>query len=293
MPQIEIKQTWVDTYEANIRFALQQNDSKLSDKVTFGTVEGEKKRFTFIGTAAMTERTTKYGKTEFQDISFYNRWIGRRVFDTAFIIDPFEDVEKALTDPTSAIVQSCIKAAKRQKDLVILEAFGGTAWTGTNADQAVPFPEKQILDVQLGGASANAPLCMAKLHELKALRDESEIGDDTWYLAVSPRQMQKLLEDEKASSADYNSFQALVNGTISHYMGFEFVILNNLPIENNVRTCWCWAKSAMQLGVCRDIYVEGPVKDATRNFAPVGQVTMALDAVRLYDEGVFQVPCAE
>ena len=98
MPQIDIEQAWIDTYEANIRFALQQNDSKLSDKVTFGTVEGEKKRFTFIGTAAMTERTTKYGKTEFQDISFYNRWIGRRVFDTAFIIDPFEDVEKALTD---------------------------------------------------------------------------------------------------------------------------------------------------------------------------------------------------
>lgn len=291
--QININQAWIDTYESNLRFAVQQNESMLSDKVMFGTVEGEKKRFTFIGKAAMEERVEMLGKTVIQDMEFWNRWIGRRIFDFGFMIDRFDDVERSLTDPTSAIVQAGVKAAKRQKDLVILQALGGIAYTGKEATTPVAFPSKQIIDVQLGGGGSNAPMNMAKLRELKARRDESEIADDVWYIAVSPRQIQSLLADPTVTSSDYNSLRALESGTIKGYMGFEFVNINMLPIANSVRSCWCWAKSAMQLGISKEIFVNGPTPDSNRHFNLVGEVTLALDAVRLFDDGVFQVPCAE
>lgn len=298
MPTQNIEQVWVDTFEGNLRHALQQKDSILSDKVEFGTVEGEKKRFDFIGLAEMVERKEKYGDTKWQDISFWNRWIGRRVFDYPYILDKFDDIKKSLTDPTSKVVQAGVMAARRRKDRVIIEAFDATAYTGDNGETAVPFDATNYeIGVQFGsaaGSPANQPFNFAKLQELKACFDESELDpDDPRFLTVSPRQIQRLLEDKRLSSADYNTVKALQAGTIKDYMSFTFVSHNKLPIANNVRFCYAWAKSCMQLGVTVDLEIEGPDKIPTKNYNLGGMVTMAMDAVRLYDAGVFRIACAE
>lgn len=88
----------------------------------------------------MVERQGKNTDTKWQDLEFYNRWISRRVFDYALLIDEFDDIKSALTDPTSSAIQGALMAANRRKDRVIVEAFGATAYTGENADIAVPVP---------------------------------------------------------------------------------------------------------------------------------------------------------
>lgn len=295
MPTINIEQAHIDTFEMNLRHALQQRDSKFASRVEFGSVEGAKKRFTWLGAVDMVERKEKYGNTKWQDADFYARWISRRIFDYPFILDRFDDIVAALTDPTSDLIKAATMAARRRKDQVIVEAFGASAWTGEHGTVEVPFDTtNNVIDVQLGGNSSNAPLNLAKLRELKARFDEAEVDDaDPRYIAVSPRQMQKLLEDDKVTSADYNTIRALVSGSISNFMGFEFVSYNKLPIASNVRTCWAWAKSAVMLGVSVELEVHGPDPIPEKNYNPGGEVTMAMDATRLYDGAVFQVPCAE
>lgn len=294
MPTVNIEQAWIDTYEMNLRHALQQRDSLFSSRVDFGTVEGAKKRFTWIGAVDMVERKEKLGNTKWQDVDFYSRWIGRRIFDYPYILDKFEDIMKALTDPTSDLLKAAAMAARRQKDKVIVEAFGATAWGGEQANVPHEFPSANIIDVQLGGSDSNAPLNLAKLRELKARFAEAEVDPlDPLFIAVSPRQLLKLLEDDHVTSADFNSVKALVNGSIDEFMGFHFVVYNKLPIASNVRTCWAWAKSAVKLGVSVEIEMNGPVPIPQKNFNPGGEVTMAMDAVRLFDEGVYQLPCAE
>ena len=61
---------------------------------------------------------------------------------------------------------------------------------------------------------------------------------------------------------------------------------------------WSWVITSgvfgLLVGLAADkLKLNGPVPIPTKNFNPGGEVTMALDATRLYDEAVFQVPCAE
>lgn len=291
-----IDPAWIDTYEGNFRHLYQQKQSVLSPYIQRGTMEGKKKRFTYIGKADMVERQGKNTDTKWQDLEFYNRWISRRVFDYALLIDEFDDIKSALTDPTSSAIQGALMAANRRKDRVIVEAFGATAYTGENAEVAVPFPSGNILDVQLGSASTkeNQPLNLAKLKELAARMDEGDVPEtDRRILVCTQRQLNSLLDDEHVSSADYNSVKALVNGTIDSFYGFKFVKYNGLPLENDVRTCWAFSSSSMQLAVSLDTRIKGPVEIPQKHFQPGFEVTMALDAVRLYDAGVYQVPCKE
>ena len=297
MPTVNIEQAWIDTFEMNLRHALQQRDSKFSSRVDFGTVEDAKKRFTWIGAVEMRERKVKLGNTEWQDVDFYSRWVGRRVFDYPYILDKFEDIMKALTDPTSDLLKAATMAARRQKDKVIVEAFGATAWGGEQATVAHEFSAANIIDVQTGhpsGSASNQPLNLEKLLELRARFDEAELDEtDPIYIAISPRQKKQLLNTTEVKSADYNTVKALADGKINSFLGFEFVNYNKLPWASNVRTCWAWAKSAVKLGVSVELEMNGPVPIAEKNFNPGGEVTMAMDAVRLYDEAVFQIPCAE
>lgn len=291
-----IDPAWVDTYEGNFRHLYQQKQSVLSPYIQRGTMEGKKKRFTYIGKADMVERQGKNTDTKWQDLEFYNRWISRRVFDYALLIDEFDDIKSALTDPTSSAIQGALMAANRRKDRVIVEAFGATAYTGENAEVAVPFPSGNILDVQLGSASTkeNQPLNLAKLKELAACMEDGDVPEtDTKFLLCNQRQINALLDDDHVSSADYNSVKALVNGSIDTFYGFKFVKYNGLPLENDVRTCWAFSSSSMQLAVSLDTRIKGPVEIPQKHFQLGFEVTMAMDAVRLYDAGVYQVPCKE
>lgn len=291
-----IDPAWIDTYEGNFRHLYQQKQSVLSPYIQRGTMEGKKKRFTYIGKADMVERQGKNTDTKWQDLEFFNRWISRRVFDYALLIDEFDDVKSALTDPTSSAIQGALMAANRRKDRVIVEAFGATAYTGENADVAVPFPSENIINVQLGSGSAaeNQPLNLAKLKELAARMDEGDVPEgDRRILVCTQRQLNALLDDDHVSSADFNSIKALVNGAIDSFYGFKFVKYNGLPLENDVRTCWAFSSSSMQLAVSLDTRIKGPVEIPQKHFQPGFEVTMALDAVRLYDAGVYQVPCKE
>ena len=291
-----IDQAWIDTYEANLRHELQQQDSKLANAVMNGVFAGEKRRFTFTGKSKMHEVITRLEKTKWQDVEFYSRWIFQRTFTDAWILDRNEDIKKMLTDPQSDRLMSAVYAARRQKDQVIIEAFDKAAKTGKNAETSVNFDaSKQELGVMFGGNS-NSGLTMKKLHEIRARMDEVEVNpNDTQYFVVSPRVLQKFLETERevTGSTDYNTIKALYEGQISHFMGFEFIKSNMLPVNDGVRSCFAWCKSAMQLAVSTDIHLLGPVPHPEYNMNNAFEVEMACDAVRLYDECVFRVQCEE
>ncbi len=286
-------QAYVDIYEQNLRHALQQHQSILSPTVSVGTMTGKKKRFTYIGAAEMDERTDKNGNTKWASQDFYSRWVSRRIFDRAVLIDEYDDVESALTDPTGDLVQSAIMAANRRKDNVIVEAVTASAWTGENATEEVKFSENNIIDIRTGGSNENVSLNLAKLKELAARMDDGDVAPENRYFIASTRQIHALLNDDHVTSADYNTVKALVSGTIDTFMGFKFIVFNRLPIVEGIRSCFAWQKECMQLAISTDIKVKGPVPIPEKHFQNGLEVTLACDAVRLYDAGVFQIPCAE
>lgn len=291
-----IDQTWIETYEANLRHELQQEDSKFAATVMNGTFAGEKRRFTFTGKSQMHEVKSRLEKTVWQDVEYYARWAFQRTFTDAWMFDRNEDVKKMLTDPQSDRLKSAVFAARRQKDQVIIDAFDAVAKAGKNAEVNVAFDAStQEIGVQFG-SSSNTGLTMEKLHELRARMDEAEINpNDTQYITVSPRVLQNFLKTERevVGSSDYNAIKALYEGEISHFMGFEFIKSNMLPLNEGVRSCFAWTKSSMQLAISTDIHLLGPVPHPDYNMNNAFEVEMALDAVRLYDKCVFRMQCEE
>ncbi|MDD3885880.1 MAG: phage capsid protein [Victivallaceae bacterium] len=297
MPTVNIDQVDLDIFESNLRHSLQQSQSILLPTVTYGTVEGKRKRFNFIGHAEMIESKGKNADTQWQDIEFYNRWIGWRKFLFPYIIDRFEDVKKSITDPSGDIVRAALKAVNRRKDRVIIEAVKATAYTGENGETPVEFDAaNHEIDVQFGhpaGSAANQPLNLAKIKELAALMEDNDVPqDDEKFIVCTQRDINALVDDDHLTSRDFTDARALQDGKIDNFYGFKFVLYNKLPKANNVRNCFAWAKSCMQLGVNTEILIDPPVPIPQKENNLGGMVTMALDATRLYDGGVFSLPCS-
>jgi len=293
-----INQVWIDTYKDNLIHSLQQKDSRLVALVSNDTMRGEKTRFNYIGKAAMHEKTDKGADTVFDDLTFWNRWISRRRFLYDTLLDQDEDIENLATNPTSDIVKAAMMAAKRQKDIVIVNAFFGTAWTGKEAETAVEFPDAQKLNIQLGspsGAPANIGLTLAKILEAKYRFDAAEIDpDEPRYMGVTAYQVKELLNTTEIKNADYNSVKALAEGKIDTFAGFKFIQTEQFlhSDDKTIRYLPAWTQESVKFAVSTDIQVNITVESLKNNsYHP--HVEMACGAVRLFDEGVIMVPCAE
>jgi hypothetical protein len=65
---------------------------------------------------------------------------------------------------------------------------------------------------------------------------------------VSPQFMEKFLNITEVKSSDFNVTKTLVDGNLGHYMGFDFVVSNTLPLSSTTRSCIFGQKGVMGLG---------------------------------------------
>ena len=94
-------------------------------------------------------------------------------------------------------------------------------------------------------------LTYAKIKEaLTALRAaEAAEDDDELYLAVSPDAMSDALDETKLTSSDYMTMKSVIDGKVSHALGFEWKHSTRLPTDTgpnpDVTTCVAWNKMAV------------------------------------------------
>jgi len=293
---LPIQQWWINTYEQNIIHTLQQSQTLLSSCVSPATMQGAKRRFNYLGAATMHEVTGKNDDTVWDDATQWNRWISRRNYAHSDLIDKHADIENSFCDPTSDLVKAAVMAGNRQKDLVIIGALNAVAWSGENAETSVTFPSTQKLDIQLGspsGAPANVGLTLAKLKRAKFLLDRSQINPaEPRFMAITAMQLQDLLSTTEITNDQYANVKALVAGAVDTFLGFKFVQIELLPWASQIRSCFAWTKESVKFAISTDITTHSaPVP--TKNFNLGVQTELGAGAVRLFDKGVVEIPCAE
>ena len=100
--------------------------------------------------------------------------------------------------------------------------------------------------------------------------------------------MNDLLNLEQATSGDYNSVKALVRGEIDTWMGFKWIMSNQLPVSGTVTTCF-----AMQrYGLCAALSSSPLVRIDERNdlsYSWQVYYELNLGAVRLEEARVVKV----
>ncbi|WP_332772940.1 phage capsid protein [Phenylobacterium sp.] len=213
------------------------------------------------------------------------------------------DVARMLQDPANVVMQGIMATKNRGTDDAIIATLFAAAREGETGETTVAYntTNQQIAadsrtflhasEASVVAGSGDLPLTVGKLILAKNKLDKSELAGPRYFAAGSD-QLSNLLSSTAATSGDYNTIKALVNGETNSFMGFEFVRTERLPLAATIRSCAAWIKSAVQ-------YKERPIVNAKiaqradRSYRWQAYYEVERGGVRRYDAGVVKVLCKE
>ena len=292
----ELESVYAKQYGANVYHMAQQKGSVLRYRVKLVDMKGEARFFDRVKPTTAVRSTSRYADTPLVHTEFDRRAMHAQEYIWADMID-WQDDLNVFIDPTSdAVAMGGYALGRILDDIIIANAFTGPAYSGKDGLTQVAFPATQQIAVTVGGNGSNVGLNIEKLIQARSLFGKADIDlddpENTPCMAVTQSQLDDLLRTTQATSADYNSVKALVDGTIHRFMGFEFVRCGRLPVASTVRTCVAWVKSGVLLGVPQDISMSVSQRhDKSDNWQALAKLKAG--ACRVEDAKVVQVFCKE
>jgi hypothetical protein len=293
----QIPEHYTTQFDQNWRHLVQQKNSRLREYVTLDSISGKEKSYNQLSEAAMQLITSRSGETRISDQATAKRWIRPKAYDTAKLFDEFdEQLLGEVVLPTSPVVQSHAAAYARTADQVIIDALGGTAYTGETGvtPTALPAGQKVAVNYVESGNAANSGLTIAKLRAAKFILDASEVDEEEErIIVVSAKQLQDLLRTTEITSADFNSIKALVDGAVNTFMGFKFRKTQLLPLNSStdVRSAYVYVKSGLVLAE-RGLKTHMDVRTDLSHSLQIRSVA-SLGATRLEEKKVVEIACDE
>jgi hypothetical protein len=273
-------------------------------------IEGENESYDFLGTIELDEKTTRFEDIPIEDMTHNRRWITPKWYRKGIFVDKEDDIALH-TDPTSDYIQALAKGEIRKENTVITDAFfanvsgGKTPGTDTyvlsNTAYATGGIGRTIVhdaqnDFTAGGVSSG--LTIEKLVLAKrALQELENDPDDMFFIAVAPKQMSDLLLQAETQSIDTNIIRSLYAGVVNEYMGFRFVITNNIAIgssndvdsDTNIFGCPVWTKEGMLFAKH-----ESPIFNT--DWLPRKQIwqisaRVGMESIRMDEDKVLKIEC--
>lgn len=278
---------FVQQYQDTISLLAQQTDGRLRSRVMVDTNwTGEAKYYDQYGTDELEEIVGRLQDTPLQSADHERRKVTPRYFVSNTLEDPFEALQM-LADPKSTYMQAKQAAVNRKVDNLIAVALGGTAYSGKTGTTANTLNAAQKISLD------DAGLTLAKLIESKEILDGNEVDKEDRTLAHASDQMSDLLNVTTNVSADYNSVKALVQGEMDTWVGFMFVHSEQLETDSSDnRLCYAFQKKGLQLAIQKE--AEGRLTERPdKNYAWQVYMRIALGVVRLEEERVVEIGCAE
>ena len=123
------------------------------------------------------------------------------------------DAQDVNFDEKQELANTIAGALGRRTDQLVIDAMDAST------------PLTSTIPTSVGGAGTN--LNMAKIIKAQvSLRDQGVPNSDL-FAAINALGLGGLLNDEKATSSDYQAVKALVNGDVDTLAGFRFIILES------------------------------------------------------------------
>lgn len=290
-------------YHGNVERLLQQSGSRFLPYVRKENQDSENQYFDQVGSVEAAEIVNRHGDSPQSDNPHARRRLSLRFYDVGDYIDD-EDKARMLIDPTSTYVQNFVDALNRQRDAVIRDAFFGTANTGKDGSTPVSFPAANIIANDFGSAGTPKGLNVKKLIEARRLfiKFENNIAGNSGTvgsqeqpcLAITAQQLADLLNETQIQSRDYNAIQALVEGNVVRFMGFDFVMYQSLPGggAGADREIPVWVPSGLLHTVA--IEIKSRVAErADKRFNLYAYAKAGFGAARMQENKVLKILCRE
>ena len=278
---------FVKQYEGTIKLLNQQMDSRMQAGCMVDmNWTGEEKYYDQYGTDDMVEIVSRLSDTPIQETDHRRRKVTPRYFVSNTLEDPFEALAM-LADPKSTYMQAKRAAAGRKEDDIIIESMGGTSYSGKTGTTGNALTSANKVLVQAAG------MTKAKILEGKKILDKAEIPKSERFMAYGADQLSDLLNTTEVGSSDYNTVKTLVEGDVNTWLGFTHIHTERLETDDSDdRLCYMWQKMGMQLAI--QASPEGKLTERPdKNYAWQVYMKLALGSVRLEEDYVVQVACAE
>ena len=297
---VTIDQVTAQKFSSVLYLLSQQQGSKFATKVRNETVaSAELAYFDTLGEDDDTaQKTGRHQGTPITEADFARRrvvpipWTNKKALDK-------EDLDRMLPDPRSPVAMNQVRSLGRKKDDLLIAAALGTASIGKAGGSSVDFKdESRSINgdgtvTTLGtlatpdGAGAEADISLSKMLIMMRLFNEADVDPDIRkYWAVTPKDIEDMLDLLEIGSADYNTVKTLVQGKVDTFAGFDFFWCNRLTVDGTDGTTnrtIAWAQDGLILASIGDISTR--IEEAERlDFAWVLFSKMDLGAVRM--EGV-------
>ena len=187
-------------------------------------IRGASHRFTVIGRGIATPRITQTDVVP-MNVSYTNATATIEDWNAPEFTDIF-DQQKVNFDEQRQLAMVVSMAISRREDQLIIDALTAATPVGTVATSE-------------GGAGTN--LNTAKYRKAKQLLDQQGVMQMDRKILVHANNIFGLLGDTTATSADFATIRALVDGQIDTWLGFKTLMFENrdeggLPVSSNVRT---------------------------------------------------------
>jgi hypothetical protein len=299
-----IPEHYTTQFGLNWEFLLQQMESRLREYVTVDSVTGKERSYNQMGTSTARLITTRNGPTVPNNETFDKRWLRLQAYESVTHFDEFDaQLLGQISLPTSETVKSHAMAFNRTCDELIINALGGTVYTGptgvtaqTLDSTAVAADYKDLTSLTGGGTDYN--LTIQKLVRARQILEQEEAFDprmgDQLCIAVSANQIAGLLSDAiEVQSSDYSAVKSLYDGQLDTFAGFRFVRTELLGYSTGtVRQCFAWVKSGIVLGFGQERGVRMAIRDDLSETLQI-RSKMILGTTRLMEEKVVSILCEE
>lgn len=194
------------------------------------------------------------------------------------------DQQKNNVDERPQLAHVIAGATQRREDQIIIDAWDAASTTLT-------------VDTDIGGSDTN--LNTTKFREAKKLLDRNGVPMSERYMVVHADSLFGLLGDTSATSADFNTIKALVDGQINTWLGFNISMMDNrdeggLPLNTGVRTNYAYhggARGCAGLAVGIDHRTE--VNYIAEKTSWLANGLFAMGAVTIDPLGLVEVFCTE
>lgn len=291
-------------YESGFKLEYQQLSARLAPFVDTYPVNGESRRFQKIASMDAIPITTRFGETNPGDIDLEFRSLFVSFFKLPKIVDRREAMQLGqIGGPQAQIMQSQMAAAFRNRDATLIDGIIGNAFEGKNGTTPVALPGGQTIPVNFhkDGTTTNTGMTFDKLIRLIELAGLNNVNGQSvenqsqLTVALTHEELGDLLTQEKLTNNFYVDKKPLASdGTLYSFLGVNLMPVDRSILPYNagtdVRTCVAFARSAVAFG-----YAENPITRVDElpsyNYNIQLYAEWGWGATRLYDEGVWLIPC--
>lgn len=253
-----IGNVFIEGFDANVRHLAQQDQARLLARVDIRASTAENENWETLAKTDFSPKLSRGAATPVADVPWGRRKSGNTTYDQGEVVAT-DDITQMLADPNSNIAQSFSYGANRSQDSVIITAATGVATDGDGA--SVAFDTDQIV-----GAGYGSPISFDMVTEVT----EKFLSNDISPMyrkcfVVGPAQMRKLLQTTEATNTDYAN-QALVNGYVNDWMGYDWIVSNLLDNgAGSGRDIFAMSNKAIGFQMNQNITSE-IAKDPSRSF---------------------------